>query len=333
MATDTFTHILYTHIICLNVKQDWESMTEAEQKPWNDMVAAARSRRHDRAAEQRLLGKCKRGGRRPLQSREEVQEEENVDNPDARSLWGCGNKRGVVCVDVLKDYANQFTNIKKLVSHIEECHDPSRLGGMYVPDRNTDYNTATVAAWKKTHMHCRHYHPGMCRTRDADVFVAAHQMFLKLQGFLGGLKNGIQPGDLLRFKCGEHGQCAILYFWLGLRLGNPRRQVFVATSNDSGPTELMPCSVEIVFTNGGALQMVHAHGLMMQLLKTRPSSWEVAAMEFDDKSLKLVKATRVRTKAIVMRNLRVVKRLSFMSMFPFSLQGKQKDKLKNNIYV
>ena len=104
----------------------------------------------------------------------------------------------------------------------------------------------------------------MCNSEHAADLIDAHAMFLKLQSFLGPFKTGMRAGDtLMRFKCGEHGQCNILYFWLGFRFGNPRRQVFVAISNNSGATELMPCSVEIVFQAGGAMEMVHAHALML----------------------------------------------------------------------
>ena len=286
-------------------------MTPEQQQPWIQIVAAAREKRKDRAvsAGYNFNRSRKRSVRRfattMMTTTTETPGGDDDDNdvdpePQTQSLWGCGNSRGFVAVNVLKDFASGTPSLVKLCRQIEESEDRARLGGaMHVADVDTDYNTKAVADWKKKHMHCRHYHPGMCKTEHAAVLKDAHAMFLKLQAFLGPFKTGMQAGDtLMRFKCGEHFQFEILYFWLGFRLGNPRRQVFVATSNNSGATELMPCSVEIVLQAGGAMEMVHAHALMLQLLNIRRCNWEVAMVEYIDVSLQSVKATHVVTKAI-----------------------------------
>ena len=159
------------------------------------MVSHARERRHA-LAEQQFL-KTKRSRHRSTQYRTPVIDAPEVRaqalHPDPQSLWGCGNAQGIVAVNVLKEFTADkgSTSMVKLSNAIENDSDHARLGGVQVGDDKTSYDTKAVHTWKTKHMHCRHFHPGMCKTVDAAVFSDAHAMFLKLQFFIGPLTTGL----------------------------------------------------------------------------------------------------------------------------------------------
>ena len=85
-----------------------------------------------------------------------AQNEEIDTNSNSSSLWGIGNRDGVVSIDILSDFCSSFfhKSVVKAAAEIEASADPSTLGGCHLPDKDVDYSVTQVRSWRSKNMHC-----------------------------------------------------------------------------------------------------------------------------------------------------------------------------------
>ena len=191
------------------IHQDWDRLPADLQQPYIERVRQAREVRNHKAAQEKMY---------PA----EVAQNEEIDtNSNPSSLWGIGNRDGVVSIDILRDFCSSFSHksVVKAAAEIEASADPSTLGGCHLPDKDVDYSITQVRSWRSKNMHCAFFHPGLCKTAHQEVFDDVHSLFLQFQKMLGPSLTGA-GATLLRFKAGTNAEhnCIVMYYWLCFRL-------------------------------------------------------------------------------------------------------------------
>ena len=74
------------------IHQDWDRLPADLQQPYIERVRQAREVRNHKAAQEKMY---------PAQ----VAQNEEIDtNSNSSSLWGIGNRDGVVSIDILRDF-------------------------------------------------------------------------------------------------------------------------------------------------------------------------------------------------------------------------------------
>ena len=272
------------------IHQDWDRLLADLQQPYIERVRQAREVRNQKAAQEKMY---------PAR----VAQNEEIDtNSNSSSLWGIGNRDGVVSIDILRDFCSSFSHksVVKAAAEIEASADPSTLGGCHIPDKDVDYSITQVRSWRSKNMHCAFFHPGLCKTAHQEVFDDVHSLFLQFQKMLRPSLTGA-GATLLRFKAGTNAEhnCIVMYYWLCFRLGNPRRQVLVACDapNAVRPNgvEQLPTDVSIRCNDNGHLEYQHAHGVFLELLLLSKSHWVASTMEYTDRTLQTVTGHRTTT--------------------------------------
>ena len=270
------------------IHQDWDGLSAELQQPYIDRVQQAHAVRHD-------TFKVRRHQAANHRNEDEEEVDTNASNPS--SLWGIGNRDGVVSVDTLHEYCSSLSHnsMVRAADEIEAGTDTSMLGGCHLADKDTDYSTKEVRSWRQKNMHCAFFHPGLCKTAHAQVFTDVHSMFCQFQTFLGPSLTGA-GSTLLRFKAGSNVERngIVVYYWLCFRLGNPRRQVLAACDAPNAVQhgiERLPTDVSIR-SNDDGLEYRHAHGVFLDLLSLSRSHWVATTMEYTDSTLQTVKSHR-----------------------------------------